>query len=350
MIFLAAIGLVVLAAAAIAWIYRRRSGVTLEHWLRRSASKAREVRPIAGRLRHEVIKHGGLLLSDGAASLRDGDSEKRGSVAKLLLTRLHGPTAPEGRLGLIAEAEDALTRLRELSRRDGHRLNVGRDPLLSPIARAAAVLRSIEPPLEQIARNPGAVDPTARRKAVEGLERAAALFQEANPAELMRVIDRAASISVSLPALRELFARLSEETRVEPPALEALGLLSDPTETVRVRIDRADWETIWRNLFGNAVAGRDGRSSAKLRMAVGAERLRDPATGAPIARFLFADNLAAALSSDTLQGRAADRGWGVVADLLRRHEGSATVGPAPSAEYSKGIVLELPAPEPEAAG
>jgi hypothetical protein len=251
---------------------------------------------------------------------------------------------------LIAEAEDALARLRELARRDGFQLNSGRDPLLSPIARAAALLRSVEAPLAQIDRNPGAVDPPAMRRAVEGLERAAALFQEANPAELMRVIDRAASISVSLPALRELFARLSEETRVEPPALEALGLLSDPTETVRVRIDRADWETIWRNLFGNAVAGRDGRSSAKLRMAVGAERLRDPATGAPIARFLFADNLATALSSDTLQGRSADRGWGVVADLLRRHEGSATVGPAPSAEYSKGIVLEFPAPEPEAAG
>jgi hypothetical protein len=166
----------------------------------------------------------------------------------------------------------------------------------------------------------------------------------------MRLVDRAASISVGLSDLRELFDRLSGESRVEAPPLEPLGLLSDPAESVRVRIDRADWETIWRNLFANAVAGRNGPLDRPLRIAVGAERLRDAATGAPIARFVFADNLDAALSGDTLRGSAADRGWGVVAELLRRHEGHAAVGPAPSAAYSKGIVLELPAPEPEAAG
>jgi hypothetical protein len=48
-----------------------------------------------------------------------------------------------------------------------------------------------------------------------------------------------------------------------------------------------------------------------------------------------------------IRGRGADRGWGLVADLVRRHEGAADVGPAPATGYRKGIVLELPALEPE---
>ena len=78
-----------------------------------------------------------------------------------------------------------------------------------------------------------------------------------------------------------------------------------------------------------------------------AELLRDPVTGAPTARFILADNLPGALTAEMIRGRAADRGWGIVADLVRRHDGTADVGPAPAPGYGKGIVLELPALEPE---
>jgi len=46
-----------------------------------------------------------------------------------------------------------------------------------------------------------------------------------------------------------------------------------------------------------------------------------------------------------IRGRAADRGWGVVADLVRKHEGTADVVAAPASGYCKGIVLEVPALE-----
>jgi hypothetical protein len=49
-----------------------------------------------------------------------------------------------------------------------------------------------------------------------------------------------------------------------------------------------------------------------------------------------------------IRGRGADRGWGIVADLLRRSDGSADVSPAPAAGFAKGVVLEVPAVEPEA--
>ena len=46
-----------------------------------------------------------------------------------------------------------------------------------------------------------------------------------------------------------------------------------------------------------------------------------------------------------IRGRAAERGLGVVADLVRIHEGTVAVGPPPAPGYTKGIVLELPALE-----
>jgi hypothetical protein len=46
-----------------------------------------------------------------------------------------------------------------------------------------------------------------------------------------------------------------------------------------------------------------------------------------------------------VRGRAADRGWGVVADLVRKNGGAVDVGPAPDPSTRKGIVLEFPALE-----
>ena len=83
-----------------------------------------------------------------------------------------------------------------------------------------------------------------------------------------------------------------------------------------------------------------------VRLGIFSQLLRDPVTGTPIARLVLADNGPRPLTAEMIRGRAADRGWGVVADLVRRHEGTADVGPPPAPPYRKGIVLELPALEP----
>ena len=112
-----------------------------------------------------------------------------------------------------------------------------------------------------------------------------------------------------------------------------------------VRVDAADWDTIWRNLFANALEAAGEMPVSDVRLGVFAQLLRDPITGTPIARVVLADNLPRSLTAEMIRGRAADRGWGVVADLVRRNEGTADVGPAPERPYRKGIVLELPALE-----
>jgi len=84
-----------------------------------------------------------------------------------------------------------------------------------------------------------------------------------------------------------------------------------------------------------------------VRLGVFTELRRDAVTGVPVARIVLADDAARLLTSEMIRGRGADRGWGIVADLLRRSDGSADVSPAPAAGYAKGVVLEVPAVEPE---
>ena len=63
-----------------------------------------------------------------------------------------------------------------------------------------------------------------------------------------------------------------------------------------------------------------------------------------------ADNVPQTLTAEMIRGRAAERGLGVVADLVRRHEGFVDVGPPPegASTLRKGIVLEFSALEADA--
>jgi hypothetical protein len=168
-------------------------------------------------------------------------------------------------------------------------------------------------------------------------------------AEISRVLDEASATRVRFADLRDSLAAVCAERGLDSAYdLEPLGLFrEDASRTLAVRVDRTDWETIWRNLFANSLDAARERPAADVRLGVSAELSRDPITGTPIARFVLADNLPGVLTSETIRGRGADRGWGVIADLVRRHEGSADVRAAPPPGYRKGIVIEFPAIESE---
>jgi tetratricopeptide (TPR) repeat protein len=327
----AAAAAIFLAAAILA--SRRFGGTTFGEWIRANPARARDARPVVGRLRHEVVKHGGLLLADGAKRLSEPDAEVRRRTAALLRSRLFGTSAARG---LLAESTDAFERLHALAREDGIRLNLERkDPLFSPIARGCAVLGGLERPLSRIAEE-GETDPRTTSR----LERAADLFRSASGAGISRALDDASSTIVRRSGLQGILDAVCAEKALDPcPLLEWQG------PEVAIRVDRGDWETIWRNLFGNALDA----AGQSVRLGVFTELRRDAVTGAPVARIALADDAARPLTSEILRGRGADRGWGIVADLLRRSDGSADVGPAPAAGYAKCVILEVPAVEPEPA-
>jgi hypothetical protein len=104
-----------------------------------------------------------------------------------------------------------------------------------------------------------------------------------------------------------------------------------------VRISASDWETLWRNLFANVLSAS--------RLALAAAERRDPITGEASLRLVLADDLPGALTLEEIRTRPSDRGLGVVVEILRRNEGAIEVVPAPSAEFTKGIAVELPTVE-----
>jgi hypothetical protein len=155
---------------------------------------------------------------------------------------------------------------------------------------------------------------------------------------MSRLLDEASSTLVRAEDLRSILEDVgAEKASGSSPSFEWRG-----PDVVAVRIDYADWETIWRNLFANAL-----EAGPESRLGVFAELARDAVTGTPVARFVLADDVLGALTTDMIRGRAADRGWGVVADLVRRHEGSVEVVAPPAGGYRKGIRIDLPALEPE---
>lgn len=329
-----------LLLGCLAWF--RLSGETLESWLAKEPDQAREIRPLVGRLRHEVFKHGGLLLADAAGRLEDSDSEAARSAARLLSSRFTG--SPSSR-GIVEEAERLLDELAKKARARGFRLNARhKDPILSDVHRVLAGLSRASSDLASAAE--GTLSPRRRRALRTRLRAAADVLSSATGARLGKILDDVSSTTVTSQDLEGLLAAAAVAIHAEAPPLSPLGLLADAATPPRVRVPRADWETIWRNLFANALAtGVETRAGAPLRLAVLAETPRDPITGQPLVRLVLLDNDPRPLTTEMIRGRAAERGLGIVADLVRKNEGLVEVGPLTESGYVKGIVLELPALE-----
>jgi Tfp pilus assembly protein PilF len=324
-----------LLGGAVTLLARRRSRKGFAAWLSRDPTRAREARPIVGRLRHETIKHGGLLLSDTAGRLREGGDAAR-AAAELLKGRLFGS---QGAPGLLAETRGAVAELARLARQSGVRLEARRDALLSPIVRACDLLAPAEPALERAAA--GEASDAERVRLAERIETAARSLEDASGAALEAALDTAAATAVDPASLRDLADRVARETKSLPPSLETNAADGAPP---RVRVPAGDWETIWRNLFANAIAAarEEGRAA---RLAIAVERGRDAITGEAFARVVLADDLPGTIGPEILRGREPDRGWGVVAELVRRHAGRVSLAPPPSAVWRKAIVIEFPAAE-----
>src|SRR5262249_50626393 len=157
------------------------------------------------------------------------------------------------------------------------------------------------------------------------------------------IVNRSSSLPVRLDALQQLLERVALEEQAAMPRLEVLRRFPGISENgpPSVRIAGLDWETIWRNLFANALAAGKAVGLERVLLGLSAEKRRDPVTGQAQVRLVLADNIPGTLTSAMISGRAAHRGWGIVSELVRRHDGWITVGPGPEG-FQKEIVLDFP--------
>jgi Tfp pilus assembly protein PilF len=318
-----------------AWLLLRHGGLSLAEWLARDPSKVREVRAAAGRLRHETLKHGGLLLEGAAADVRSAGGLGPEAAARLSSRLFGGNGGP----GLVAEGRRSFDSLAALGRRDGVRLNLRwKDPLLAPVARALGELERERARLAALVRG----DPLSgsrRARLARRLGDAARVLSPAASRDLGRLLDEAGSTPVDFAGLEAILAEAAREAATAPPPLAPIAL-PEGDRPVRARIDRADWATLWRNLFANALASP--------RLALETRLVHENVTGLPLVRLVLFDADPRPLTSEMIRGRAAERGLGVVADIVRRHEGLVDVVPPPTnGSFTKGILVELPAVEGE---
>jgi len=324
------------AAVAGAWAYRRRSGWTVEGWLRERPARVHTARPVLGRLQHEVLKHGGLLLRGSGARLAASPAD----TAQLLSGRLFAPEGGKTR-GLVAEGRRALADLQALARADGRRLDLQRDSLFSPVVQGIDALRKLEEPLSRVRSGGG---DAAIARAVERIDRAADLLSETTGRDIETMLDAVATVGVRAQDLCDFLERVASEKAVPPPALAISGLPGPGQPAWRARIASTDWETIWRNVFANTLSALSGVSEP--RVGLFGEVVRDRVTGEPSLRFAIADNAPGRLTTEMIRERSADRGWGVVAELLQSHGGRIAVSPSVDPRYAKRIVIELAAAPP----
>ncbi|MEO7920264.1 MAG: hypothetical protein ABIT01_12435, partial [Thermoanaerobaculia bacterium] len=232
----------------------------------------------------------------------------------------------------------------------GVHLNLrSKDPLFVPVFRALSDLAAARKALERYSADPSTVGASQAETLRRRLSRAAEVLNGAHGQRVGALLDAASSTRVRRADLQRLLAEVAAEAGAPRPELQFLGVLADGNgRGIPVRVDRADWETIWRNLFANAVAsgGETGTGRAP-RLALRGDLERDPITGEALARFVLADDIARPLTTEMIRGRAAERGLGIVADLIRRNEGIVdVVAPPLGAEHLlKGILVEVPALE-----
>jgi len=325
-------GLVFLLLAGL--LLRRRTGSSLRVLLEREPASYHEVARLLAAIRHEVLKHNTNLLASVAERLEGGDPQ----AAIYAAERLFGVG---GEPGVIGRFEDYLDELEGVGRRHGVRLNLRhRDPVLAPMHRAMRRLRGLERALRRPQRASARLHRELRALSVQ--------LNEVGYQAIGRLIQDVSVQRVELGAIAAVYARVASEPALEgqaPPELELEGVdLSVP-----VRIFRNDLEDIAANLLRNAVVALvEELPAGERRAGVALVEEMDPVTGLETLALRFRDNAPRPLTDAILRGRRIERGLGLAADLLARHQGVMnveTIEREQRAGWTKAVVVRLPRAE-----
>jgi tetratricopeptide (TPR) repeat protein len=331
---LIAAGVASLLSLLVGALIRRRTGSSLAVLLEREPSSFHEVARLLSAIRHEVLKHNTNLLASVADRLEEGDEQ----AAQYAADRLFG----EGEeIGVIARFDGYLRELEGVGRRHGVRLNLRhRDPVLGPMHRAMGRLRGLERSLRRPPADSGRLSRALRSLSEQ--------LNEVGYRALGRIIQDVSVQTVELSLFEAVYRRVAAE-----PALEGLapgGLeLEGAGSRVPVRIFRKDLEDIAANLMRNAVfALIEELPEGERRIGVALVEEMDPITGLETLALRFRDNAPRPLTDAILRGRRIERGLGLAADLLTRHQGVMNVETAQRelrAGWTKAVVVRLPRAE-----
>mgnify|MGYP002631738078 CR=1 FL=1 len=298
-------------------LLRRRSGLTLEALLARHPECFHDVATVLSAMRHEVIKHNTTVLPTAADALERGDS----GPAEAALERLNG--------GVLERWFTSMRELDAIGSRCGVRLNLRvKDPVFAPMNRAFEALSRLRP------RDP------ARWRAISEA------INHNGYTELGRLIREVCVLELDAAMLEGCWNRVTSEPGFAGQLLPELELQAEHNDPLPVRIFPHEMEDIVVNVLRNALqAVMDERGPSEARLALRLEEEVDFVTGLEWVLLRFEDNALSPLTDDMIRGRYIARGFGLVVDQVRRHQGSIRVVQAEAEGGSKAIVVRLPRAE-----
>jgi tetratricopeptide (TPR) repeat protein len=327
-----ALALAVVVPGILVW--RRRSGATLRQLLERAPESYHDVATVLSAMRHEVLKHNTTQLEAAADALDRGDDAPVVEAMDRLLGR--------GQEGVIAAWDHYLGELHAIGLRHGVRLNLRRrDPVLAPMCAAFSDLRKVGEGIR-----PGSV--RSRDFAASELRRLAVVLNREGYVELSALIREVCVLELDRAFLERCWAQVRQEPAFAGAELPSLELQA-PQRPLSVRIFRRELQDIVVNILRNAAqAVVEERAEGQRRLLVQLELEEDFVTGLESVLLRFADNAESTLTAEMIRGRYIARGFGLVVDLVGRHEGSISVEQLPG--WTKAIVVRLPRAErPEGA-
>ncbi|MEM6925659.1 MAG: tetratricopeptide repeat protein [Myxococcota bacterium] len=303
-----------------------RSGVGLDVLVDQAPREWPAIARILSALRHEVLKHHTSVLPTVAKALDNGDDEPAGWVADRLF----------GARGALERLDRYLNELQVIARAQETPLNVRyRDPVLGPLVEATRRLRRLEPELRR---------PTDREGLADTLRAiATTLHDEVYPA-LGQRIAALATLRLTGRVVSHIVADVCGEPAFRDAAVDVR--VDWPDEGGRVRIAPGDLLDLLSNLVRNALAATATLPEPLPKGVAVVGRLEtDDITGLEQLAIAVCDTHPQALTTAMVRGRYIARGLGIAADLATRAGGSITVE-GPHGDYTKAVVVRLPAVEP----
>ena len=324
------LGLALTLLLPLVLLVRRYTGARLQTLLTREPSTYHEVARLLSAIRHEVLKHNTTLLSSVADRLEQGE----GDAALYAAERLYGDGE---QAGVVRQFGSYIDALEQLGRRHGVRLNLRqRDPVLAPMHRAMRRLERIESRLRRPHRGGARALPGELREISH-------LLNDQGYRAIGRLIRSVCILEVDPSLLVGLYRRVVDEPSLAgecPPTLSVSGV----DTPIPIRIFKRDFEDIASNLLRNALSALiEELPLSERRIGLILREEMDPITGLEHVAIRFLDNAPRPLSEAILRGQKIERGLGLAADLLARHDGVMSVEPEPG--WSKAVVVRLPRAE-----
>lgn len=321
--------LAALLAGLVGW--RRWGGADLRQLLERHPDTGPEVQRALASIRHEVLKHNALVLQGLAQAV------ERGDVASAHAARDHLLGAPP-RPGVEDALQGHAAALQQVAAARGVRLNLERrDAAMRPLLRAFAILRRRNRQLQRLDRL--------------GARQKARLQRDLRTVQRLLSVEAYEAVRVLLDAVRLVCVQGEFIQQVHASTCQELGIsarqmpleLDQREAALWVRIPRPALHEALTNLLRNAIQATREAGGQRIGCRLSSEQ--DPITGLETALIAVLDAAPGQLTAQDVQQRPIERGLGLAAEAMGRHDGSLDVQQE-SAPWTKAVVLRLPRAQP----